>query len=54
MTAQVVLLVIGGIVVVATMGWWVARAAYRYWHQKLVNEVMEVLELGVRLRSACS
>jgi uncharacterized membrane protein YsdA (DUF1294 family) len=54
MTAQVVLLVIGGIAVVATVGWWVAQAAYRYWHQKLLNEVMEALELGVRLRGACS
>ena len=54
MTAQVVFLVIGGIAVVATVGWWVARAAYRYWHEKLVNEVMEALELGFRLRSACS
>lgn len=54
MTVQVVLLVIGGIAVVATVGWWVARAAYRYWHQKLVNEVMDALEVGLRLRSACS
>jgi len=54
MTAQVVLLVIGGIAVVATVGWWVARAVYWYWHQVLVDEVMEALELGVRLRNACS
>jgi len=52
MTAQVALQVIGVFATGATVCWWMVRVVYRYLCDR--HERNETLELGARLRSACS
>ena len=54
MSAQGVLLVIGAIGGAAALSWWLVRFVSGYRYRKLVKDRLEALELGVRIRSACS
>jgi len=54
MSAQMVLLVIGAIGGAATLSWWLARFVSGYRYRKLVSDRLEALELGARIRNACS
>jgi len=52
MTAQVVLLVIGVVGGVATLGWWLERRVAQYRYRKFVDARLLALEIGDRLRDA--
>lgn len=54
MTAQAVLLTIGAAGGLATLGWWVVRFVSGRRYRKIVNDRLEALELGARIRNACS
>jgi hypothetical protein len=54
MTTQVVLLMVGTAGGVVALGWWLVRCLSVYRYRKLVNDRLEALELGARLRNACS
>jgi hypothetical protein len=54
MTAQVLLLMIGAIGGVAALVWWLARFVSGHRYRKLVNDRLEALETGARIRNACS
>jgi hypothetical protein len=53
-TAQVVLLTIGAAGGLAVLGWWLVRFVSGRRYRKMVNDRLEALELGVRIRNACS
>jgi hypothetical protein len=54
MTTQVVLLMVGTAGGVVALGWWLVRCLSVYRYRKLVNDRLEALELGARIRNACS
>lgn len=54
MTTHVLLLMIGGAGGVAALSWWLVRFVSGYRYRKLVNDRLEALELGARIRNACS
>ena len=54
MTTQVVLLTIGAAAGVVALGWWLVQFVSGYRYRKLVNDRLEALELGTRIRNACT
>ena len=53
LTARVMLLTIGGVGGVTTLGWYLMRFVSMYRYRKLMNDRLEALELGARIQSAC-
>ena len=54
MTAQVVLLTIGGAGGLVALGWWLVRFVSGRRYRKIVNDRLDALDVDVRIRSACS
>jgi len=53
MTAQVVLLAIGGAGGVVVLGWWLVRFVSGRRYRIIVNDRLDVLDVDVRIRNAC-
>jgi len=53
MTAQVVLLTIGGAGGLVALGWWLVRFVSGRRYRKIVNDRLDALDVGVRIRNAC-